>query len=99
MVYLDHGASFFFANAGSGLTPQEDLMDNIIFEDVMVDGVSIGQAFSNEVWRHLRDFTTKDPTSMYGSSSLTVTTVQCLYGDPNLIIYSPEWTSPIPTNV
>ncbi len=96
MVYLDHGASFFFGNAGSGLTPQEDLMDNIVFDSVMVDGVSIGLAYSNEVWRHLRDFTTKDPTSMYGSSSLTVTTVQCLYGDPDLIVYSPEWTSPEP---
>jgi len=98
MVYLDHGATFFFGNAGSGLTPQEDLMDNIVFEDVMVNGLSIGHAFSNEVWRHLRDFTTKDPTAMYGTSSLDVTTLQCLYGDPDLIVYSPEWTSPIPVD-
>jgi hypothetical protein len=98
MVYLDHGAVFFMGNAGSGLNPQEDLMDNEIFDRVMIYGETISQAFSKEVWRHLRDFTTKDPTAMYGSSSLTVTTVQCFYGDPELIVYSPEWTSPVPVD-
>jgi len=36
--------------------------------------------------------------SMYGPSTLTstegITTIQCIYGDPELIIYSPEWVSP-----
>jgi hypothetical protein len=25
-------------------------------------------------------------------------TLQTIYGDPNLIIYSPEWTAPVPVD-
>ena len=66
----------------------------------MVYGKPIGPAFADTIWLHYRDFTTKDPTSMYGVSSLYgdegITTIQCIFGDPNLIIYSPEWTNPTP---
>ncbi|RLF59846.1 MAG: hypothetical protein DRN27_01385 [Thermoplasmata archaeon] len=96
MVYLDHGAVCYFGNAGSGLTPQEDLMDNEVFMQAFMYGDSISYAFSNEVWRHLRDYTTGDPTAMYGTSSIGLTTMQCIYCDPALIGYSPEWTNPIP---
>jgi len=96
MVYLDHGAVCYFGNAGSGLTPQEDLMDNEVFTQAFMYGESISYAFSNEVWRHLRDYTTGDPTAMYGTSSLGLTTMQCIYCDPALIGYSPEWTNPVP---
>jgi hypothetical protein len=98
LVYLDHGALMWYGNAGSGLCPEADLMDDWFFEDALEHGIPVGRAYSEYIWLHYRDFTTGDPTAMYGSSSLYggdgITTVHCIYGDPNLIIYSPEWTSP-----
>ena len=99
MVYLDHGAVVWYGNSGSGLCPEADLQDDEFFQDVLLDGEMIGPAYSKQVWLHYRDFTTSDPTAMYGSSSVggySITTVQVIYGDPNLIVYSPEWSSPIP---
>jgi hypothetical protein len=98
LVYLDHGASIFYGNAGSGLCPEADLQDDEFFEDTFVYGEPIGPAYSKQVWLHFRDFTTKDPTSMYGSSSMQITTVQMIYGDPLFIVYSPEWTAPLAVN-
>ena len=104
MVYLDHGALMFYGNAGSGLCPEADLQDDEFFKDILVNGETIGQAYSKQVWLHYRDYTTQDPTAMYGPStlygglSITITTMQCIYGDPNLIIYSPEWTAPVPAD-
>jgi hypothetical protein len=98
-VYLDHGAVIWYGNAGSGLCPQADLQDDWFFEDAMIYGEPIGPAFANTIWLHYRDFTTSDPTAMYGPSSLYgtegITTIQCIYGDPNLIVYSPDWTIPV----
>jgi hypothetical protein len=103
MVYLDHGAVCGYGNAGSGLGYEADLQDDMFFKDCMIDGEPIGIAFSHQVWLHYRDYTTSDPTSMYGPSSLYgadgITTIQCIYGDPNLIVYSPEWQAPVPINV
>ncbi len=99
MVYLDHGAVVWYGNAGSGLCPEADLQDDEFFQDILLDGEMIGPAYSKQVWLHYRDFTTSDPTSMYGVSSVqgySITTVQVIYGDPNLIMYSPEWSSPLP---
>ncbi len=97
-VYLDHGALLWYGNAGSGLCPEADLQDDEFFTDAMIYGEPIGVAYSKQVWLHFRDFTTKDPTSMYGPSSLYggegITTIQCIYGDPNIILYSPEWSMP-----
>jgi hypothetical protein len=98
MVGLDHGAVCWYGNAGSGLCPEADLQDDEFFKLVMIEGEPIGPAYTTQVWLHFRDFTTKDPTSMYGSSSMQVTTVQCIYGDPALIVYSPEWTVPVPVD-
>jgi len=102
LVYLEHGAVTWYGNAGSGLCPEADLQDDEFFKDTMINGLSVGKAFSKQVWLHYRDFTTSDPTSMYGPSSTYggegITTVQCIYGDPELIIYSPEWTSPTPVD-
>lgn len=103
MVYFDHGAVIWYGNAGSGLCPQADLLDDWFFEDAMVNGLSVGESFSKYVWLHQRDYTLAEGEphfmeSMYGPSTLTstegITTVQCIYGDPELIIYSPEWVSP-----
>jgi len=102
MVYLDHGAVLWYGNAGSGLCPEADLLDDWFFEDSMMYGEPVGAAYSKYVWLHYRDFTTSDPTAMYGSSSLYgdtgITTVHCIYGDPNLIIYSPDWATPLPVD-
>lgn len=99
LVYLDHGAVMWYGNAGSGLCPEADLMDDWFFEDAMMHGEPVGLAYSKYVWLHYRDFTTGDPTSMYGPSSMKgVTTINCIYGDPNLILYSPDWTAPVPVD-
>ena len=90
----------WYGNAGTGLCPQSDMFDQWFFQDSLIKGEAVGPAYSKYIWLHYRDFTTKDPTSMYGSSSLHgeggITTIHCIFGDPNLIIYSPEWTSPTP---
>lgn len=96
MVYLDHGAVLWYGNAGSGLRPEADLMDDRFFESTMLQGETVGQAYSKEVWLHYRDFTTMDPVAMYGPSTRQITTVQCIYGDPTLVIFSPEWNVPVP---
>jgi hypothetical protein len=96
MVYLDHGAVLWYGNAGSGLCPEADLMDDEFFISAMIQGENIGQAYSQEVWLHYRDFTTLDPISLYGQSTEQITTLQCIYGDPTLIIFSPEWNMPAP---
>jgi len=96
MVYLDHGAVVWYGNAGSGLCPEADLMDDKFFEDALIHGETIGQAYSKQVWLHYRDFTTQDLVSMYGSSTKQITTVHCIYGDPALVVFGPEWTSPVP---
>jgi hypothetical protein len=103
-IYLEHGSVLWYGNAGTGLCPQEDLLDDKWIEDMMVNGLSIGEAFSKYAWLHQRDFTAKNvdnakyEAAMYGSSSLTVTNVQVIFGDPTLTCYSPEWIEPIPVN-
>ena len=96
LVYLDHGALCWYGNANTGLCPEADIGDDAFFNEALVHGVSIGVAFSHQVWLHYRDFTTLDPTSMYGPASMQVQSIQVIYGDPALVIFSPEWTSPVP---
>lgn len=101
MTFLDHGAVLWYGNSGTGVCPQADLQDDWFFEDAMLYGDCVGYAYSETVWLHQRDYTTRDPTSMYGPSSrgsYPNTTVQCIYGDPNLIVFSPEWESPVPVD-
>jgi hypothetical protein len=95
-IYLEHGAALYYGNGGTGLCPQEDLLDDEMMHSLMIDGKNVGEAFSAEVWLHQRDFTTDDPTAMYGSSSLTVTNIQMIFGDPTMTVYSPDWTEPTP---
>ncbi|UCF12214.1 MAG: hypothetical protein JSW06_09255 [Thermoplasmatales archaeon] len=99
MVFLDHGAVSFFGDAGSGPFPGPDIVVDKSIIDALIYGEPIGQAYSKYIWIIIRDFTTDDPTSMYGSSSMDQDSLKCIYGDPNLIIYSPEWTSPVPVDV
>jgi hypothetical protein len=97
LVFLEHGALFWYGNANTGLCPEADIGDDAVFEATLINGVSVGVAWSQQVWLHYRDFTTGDPTSMYGRSSLyPVSSIQVIYGDPNLVVYSPEWQTPVP---
>ena len=96
IVYLSHGASICFGNAGTGLCPQADVLDDCWMRDVCEYGSSIGEALSTYWWLHQRDYTTLDPTTIYGSSSMQVTNMQVIFGDPTMILTSPEWIEPTP---
>ena len=102
-IYLEHGSALWYGNAGTGLCPQEDLLDDSWIKEMMVNGATIGEAFSKYAWYHQRDFTAKNVDqskynmALYGTSSMDITNVQVIYGDPTLICYSPEWTEPQPT--
>jgi hypothetical protein len=103
MVYLDHGALMWHGNAGSSLSTQAELLNNWFVEDSMINGLNVGESYSQYVWLHQRDYTIPEgdshfeesmygPSTMYGADGIT--TVPVIYGDPTLIIYSPEWTEP-----
>jgi hypothetical protein len=99
MVYLDHGALFWCGYAGVNcLSPVSEQQAELFFEDVMIKGEPIGLALSKNLWSFSRDYTTGDPNRMYNQTSLQLNMIPCIYGDPNLIIYSPEWTSPVPVD-
>jgi hypothetical protein len=101
-IYLEHGSALWYGNAGTGLCPQEDLLDDQWIKDMMVNGTSVGQALSKYLWLHQRDMTAKNvdmakyDMSLYGSSTMQVTNVQVIFGDPTLTVFSPEWTEPVP---
>ena len=96
IVYLSHGAALCWGNAGTGLCPQADLLDDWWMEDTCVHGRPIGEAVTDYVWLHQRDYTTGDDVPMYGTSSMSVTNMQVIFADPTMIIYSPEWIEPEP---
>jgi len=96
IVMLSHGGTICYGNIWSGLCPMSDLMDDWWTVDVFVNGDSIGEAFSRYLWLFQRDFTTDDPTAMYGSSSLTGDGGQVVFGDPAMTCYSPDWIEPTP---
>jgi hypothetical protein len=103
IVYLSHGAALCFGNAGTGLCPQADLLDDNWMRDMMVNGDSIGESLSRYWWLHQRDYTAKPGSeerekSLYGTSSMSVTNMQVIFADPTMTCYSPEWTEPTPIN-
>jgi len=101
-IYLEHGSALWYGDAGTGGCPMEDLLDSQWIKDMMVNGSSIGQAFSKNVWIYDRDFTAKNVDmakyniALYGSSTMQVASLYVIYGDPTLTVYSPEWTEPVP---
>jgi len=103
IVYLSHGAALCFGNAGTGLCPQADLLDDNWMRDMLEGGDSIGVALSRYWWLHQRDYTAKPGSvereqSIYGSSSMQVTNMQVIFADPTMTCYSPDWTEPTPIN-
>ena len=99
MVYLSHGSVMWYGNCGSAYGVQDDLHNNWIFHDVMVEGKSFGESAGKYYWLFDRDFTTLDPTTLYGRSSFFqggLTNVKAIFGDPALTCYSPDWIEPVP---
>ena len=105
IVYLSHGSAMWYGCAGSAYGVQDDLHNSWIFEDVMVRGDSFGASESRYLWMFNRDFTTMDPSTLYGRSSLFqitsggLTNVKAMYGDPTLTLYAPDWIEPTPLGV
>jgi hypothetical protein len=96
LVYLDHGAVCWYGNQGTGYIAEMQKQAELLLSNVMVNGESIGPALSKYIWMYSRDYTTGDPASMYNINTRYSSFHPCIYGDPALIIYSPEWTSPEP---
>jgi hypothetical protein len=101
MIYLEHGSAMWYGNAGSCYGIQMMLLDSWMYYDVMVLGKNFGESHAKYIWIFHRDFTTKDPTTLYGRSTFFqggLTNVQVLYGDPTMTCYSPNWIEPEPIN-
>jgi hypothetical protein len=99
MIYLAHGAALWFGNIGSNYFAEDNLHNCLEFQDILVNGMSFGEAHSKYVWKLDRDYTTCDPTTLYGTSSFfadALLNVHTIYGDPTMTVYSPEWIEPIP---
>lgn len=102
IVYLSHGSALWYGNVGSAYGVQDDLHNAWVFHDVLVEGKSVGESQSEYTWLFNRDFTTLDPTTLYGRSSMFqldqggLTNVKVLYGDPTLTCYAPDWIEPTP---
>ena len=66
---------------------------------VLIDGEPIGPAIARYQWLFDRDYTTKDPITLYGRSTWFqggLTNEKVFFGDPGIQIYSPYWTEPTP---
>ena len=98
-IYLEHGAVAYHGNCGTGILGLNDLWDQFVEEKIMKYGMSIGEGVSYDAWKFDRDFTTLDPTTIYGSLSMGMLSLTVLYGDPAIIIYSPaHWIEPTPVD-
>jgi hypothetical protein len=98
-IYLEHGSVASIGNANTGSSPLWEIHDQTFFTEALWEGKSIGHALSENYWLFDRDVTTMDPTSIYGSFSMHIDSVQVIYGDPMLYIYSPRhWVEPEPVD-
>jgi hypothetical protein len=105
-IYLEHGVVLWFGNGNTGRSPQSDMFDSWMFDEFLQKGRPFGEAHTKYFWLHERDFTTLDPTTIYGVSSLNegdnygdghgLANEWVIFGDPTLVCYSPEWTEPVP---
>jgi hypothetical protein len=107
MIYLEHGAVLYYGNSNTGRSPQTDFMDSWWLKDFLIHGKNIGESHANLLWLFGRDYTTLDPTTLYGVSSSDSTAqvagdgeglvnTWVFFGDPTLQCYNPTWTEPIP---
>ena len=101
IVYLSHGTVLYAGCLGSGYTLVDDLYKSWIMRDVLIKGYTIGEAFSKTHWIVNRDFTTGDPTSVYGDASFFadgISSNNVIFGDPTLQVYNPTWEEPTPVS-
>lgn len=99
IVYLSHGTVLYAGCLGSGYTLVDDLYKSWILRDILIKGYTIGEAFSLSHWIVNRDFTTGDPTSVYGDASFFaegISSNNVIFGDPTLQVYNPTWAEPVP---
>ncbi len=99
IVYLSHGSAMWFGAAGSVYGVHDDLHNAWMFHEVLLEGKGVGESHSKYQWLIDRDFTTCDPTTLYGRSTFFqggLTNVPVTYGDPTMTVYSPDWTEPTP---
>jgi hypothetical protein len=71
----------------------------LIFRDFLIKGLTIGEAFSQNNWIVNRDYTTLDPTTIYGVGTFFaegIHSVNVIFGDPTIQCYNPTWIEPIP---
>ena len=98
-VYLAHGSTLWSGASGSVYGVQDDLHNSWLFHDMLVEGKPIGPSIAQYQWLFDRDYTTNDPTTLYGTSTWYqggLTGEKITYGDPLMQIYSPEWIEPTP---
>ena len=96
-IYLEHGSVLAIGNANTGSSPLWEIHDQMFFTGALYEGKPVGVAYSENYWLFDRDVTTMDPTSIYGSFSMYIDSVQVIYGDPMLYVYSPRhWIEPEP---
>jgi len=101
IVYLSHGTVIYAGCTGSGYTLVDDLYKSFILRDFLIKGYTLGEAFSQNNWIVNRDYTTLDPTSIYGEGTFFadgIHSVNVIFGDPTIQIYNPTWIEPIPIN-
>ncbi|MBS3748487.1 MAG: hypothetical protein KGY67_02170 [Candidatus Thermoplasmatota archaeon] len=99
IVYLSHGSVLYAGCLGSGYVLVDDLYKSWILRDILIKGYTIGEAFSLSHWIINRDFTTGDPTSVYGEASFFadgISSNNVIFGDPTLQVYHPSWQEPVP---
>ncbi len=104
-VYLSHGSVLWYGCAGSAYGVQDDLHNSWIFHDMLVEGKGIGESEAQYQWMFNSDYTTCDPTTLYGRSTLFqfssgggLTNCKVIFGDPEFQIYNPTWVEPEPIN-
>jgi hypothetical protein len=100
IVYLTHGTVAYAGCTGSGYVLVDDLYKDWVLRDMLIKGYTIGEAFSLNNWIVNRDYTTMDPTTLYGTGTFFadgIHSVNVILGDPTLQIYNPEtWIEPTP---
>lgn len=101
IVYLSHGSTIYAGCTGSGYTLVDDFYKSLIIRDFCIKGMTIGEAFSQNNWLVNRDYTTLDPTTIYGEGTFFaegIHSVNVIFGDPTIQLYNPTWNEPTPVN-
>jgi len=82
LVYLDHGAVCWVGNEGTGYNNLLEEQNELLMDDLLINGDRIGPALSRYIWFYTRDYTTGDPNSMYSENTLNTNFHPNIYGDP-----------------